>query len=119
MPIPFSPEWLTEHPEEYERLLAQRLIAPTPPEAWRAQFAACAGYLSKGAPKGAGDSTHHHHPRHRRPDRPYENASHTALRIPNARLVTLHGAGHLCWIEDAPVVNDLIANAVTTGEPAP
>jgi len=54
MPIPFSPEWLTEHPEEYERLLAQRLIAPTPPEAWRAQFAACAGYLSKGAPKGAG-----------------------------------------------------------------
>jgi WhiB family redox-sensing transcriptional regulator len=54
MPIPFSPEWLTEHPEEYELLLAQRLIAPTPPEAWRAQFAACAGYLSKGAPKGAG-----------------------------------------------------------------
>lgn len=54
MPIPFFPEWLTEHPEEYERLLAQRLIAPTPPEAWRAQFAACAGYLSKGAPKGAG-----------------------------------------------------------------
>lgn len=50
---------------------------------------------------------------------PYENASHTALRIPNARLVTLHGAGHLCWIEDAPVVNDLIANAVTAGEPAP
>ncbi len=48
-----------------------------------------------------------------------ENASHTALRIPNARLVTLHGAGHLCWIEDAPVVNDLIANAVTAGEPAP
>ncbi len=50
----FSPKWLPEHPEEYERLLAQRLIAPTPPEAWRAQFAACAGYLSKGAPKGAG-----------------------------------------------------------------
>jgi pimeloyl-ACP methyl ester carboxylesterase len=40
---------------------------------------------------------------------PYDNAAHLARRLPNASVVTLKDAGHLCWIERAAVVNDLIS----------
>jgi 3-oxoadipate enol-lactonase len=39
---------------------------------------------------------------------PYENAAHLARSAPQASLVTLEGAGHLCWIERAAEVNDII-----------
>jgi 3-oxoadipate enol-lactonase len=119
MPQSFAPGWVEQHRDEYERLLAQRLVAPTPPEAWRAQFAACAAHLTFGAPPGPiiMPTTIIHGTADRVV--PYENALHTAKRIPHARLITLHGSGHLCWIEDAPVVNNLIADALTATEPAP
>ena len=118
MPMSFAPGWVQEHPAEYERLLSQRLVAPTPPEAWRAQFAACAAYLVQGAPQGA--VTVPTTIIHGTADRivPYENAIHTSKRLPHARVVTLHGSGHLCWIEDHPVVNNFITAAVTGTEPA-
>jgi 3-oxoadipate enol-lactonase len=110
MPQSFAPGWVDNHPEEYERLLALRLVAPTPPDAWRAQFAACATYLTRGAPPGP--VTVPTTIIHGTADRivPYANAAHTAERIPHARVITLRGSGHLCWIEDAPVVNDLITS---------
>jgi pimeloyl-ACP methyl ester carboxylesterase len=113
MPRSFAPGWVDEHPEEYEHLLAQRLVSPTPPEAWRAQFAACAAYLKRGAPSGP--VTVPTTIIHGTADRivPYANAIHTAHRIPHARFITLPDAGHLCWIESAALVNDLITARIT------
>jgi 3-oxoadipate enol-lactonase len=108
MPTSFARGWPEAHPAEYEDLLALRLSAPTPAETWRAQFNACANFLRSGLPAGAVDC-----PVtiiHGTADRvvPYENAAHLARRLPHARLVTLDGAGHLCWIEHADTVNQII-----------
>ena len=114
MPLSFAPGWADEHPDEFERLLALRLTTPTPVEAWRAQFAACATFLVEGAPRGPINA-----PTtivHGTQDRvvPYANAEHLARRIPHASVITLPDAGHLCWIERADVVNGIIASAITT-----
>jgi 3-oxoadipate enol-lactonase len=107
MPLSFAPGWVDEHPAEYEELLAHRLSAPTPIDAWLAQFMACTGFLREGLQSPI------RHPTvivHGTADRvvPYENAAHLAKAAPQASLVTLEGAGHLCWIERAAEVNDII-----------
>src|SRR5690349_3136377 len=50
MPLSFRPGWVDEHPEEFEALLADRLEYPTPPECWRAQYAACLDWTARVAP---------------------------------------------------------------------
>jgi 3-oxoadipate enol-lactonase len=114
MPLSFAPGWAEEHPDEFERLLALRLTSPTPVEAWRAQFAACATYLIDGAPRGqvTAPTTIVHGTQDRVV--PYANAEHLSRRIPHAPVITLPDAGHLCWIEQARVVNGIIASAITT-----
>lgn len=114
MPTSFARSWLDAHPDEYDKLVTLRLSAPTPSEAWRAQFHACANFLRAGLPAGAIDK-----PTtivHGTADRvvPYENAAHLSRRLPQAEVVTLQGAGHLCWIERADVVNDVIRQSLTT-----
>ena len=108
MPLSFAPGWVEEHPAEFEELLALRLSAPTPAAAWRAQFAACADFLRAGLPAGVvpQPST----VVHGTADRvvPYVNAAHLAERLNGAPVVTLQDAGHLCWIERADIVNDII-----------
>ena len=37
----------------------------------------------------------------------------TSLRLNGAPVVTLQDAGHLCWIERADIVNDIITRMVT------
>jgi 3-oxoadipate enol-lactonase len=44
---------------------------------------------------------------------PYVNAAHLAERLNGAPVVTLQDAGHLCWIERADIVNDIITRMVT------
>lgn len=112
MPLSFAPGWVEEHPAEYEELLAQWLTAPTPINAWLAQFMACTVFLREGLQSPI------RHPTvivHGTADRvvPYENAAHLAKAAPGASLVTLEGAGHLCWIERAAEVNDIILDLVT------
>jgi 3-oxoadipate enol-lactonase len=112
MPISFAPGWVEEHPAEYEELLADRLSAPTRVDAWLAQFMACTIFLREGLQSPI------RHPTvivHGTADRvvPYENAAHLARAAPEASLVTLEGAGHLCWIERAAEVNDIILDFVT------
>jgi 3-oxoadipate enol-lactonase len=114
MPLSFAPGWVEEHRAEFEELLALRLSASTPTESWRSQFAACASYLRDGLPPGPVDQ-----PAvivHGTADRvvPYENAAHLARRLPQAAVITLNGAGHLCWIERPAAVNDII-RAVVNG----
>ena len=107
MPLSFAPGWVGEHPAEYEELLALRLSFPTAIDAWLAQFMACTVFLREGLGSPI------RHPTvivHGTADRvvPYENAAHLARAAPQASLVTLDGAGHLCWIERAAEVNDII-----------
>jgi pimeloyl-ACP methyl ester carboxylesterase len=113
MPLSFAPRWAEQHPEEFEELLDLRLGAPTPTECWQSQYEACVSYLQRGLPRGP--ITQPTVIIHGTADRvvPYQNAAHLARRLPQASVVTLDGAGHLCWIEQASTVNDIIATAVS------
>jgi len=118
MPLSFAPGWVDEHPAEYEELLADRLSAPTHIDAWLAQFVACTGFLREGLQSPV------RHPTvivHGTADRvvPYENAAHLARSASQASLVTLEGAGHLCWIERAAEVNDIILAFVSADTRSP
>ena len=116
MPSSFAPGWVEAHPSEFEELLALRLSAPTPIEAWWAQFDACAVFLRKGLSLEA--ITQPVTIIHGTADRvvPYENAAHLAGGLPQAKVVTLEGAGHLCWIEQADAVNTIILNSIKLAE---
>jgi len=112
MPTSLARSWLDAHPDEYDELINLRLSAPTPVDAWRAQFNACANFLSAGLPAGAINQ-----PVtiiHGTADRvvPYENAAHLSRRFPHASVITLEGAGHLCWIEQADTVNRIILDGL-------
>lgn len=113
MPTSLARSWLEAHPEEYAELVALRLSAPTPVDAWRSQFNACANFLRTGLPAGVIDQ-----PAtiiHGTADRvvPYENAAHLSRRLPHADVITLEGAGHLCWIERADAVNQIILEGLS------
>jgi 3-oxoadipate enol-lactonase len=115
MPLSYGPGWVSEHPAEFEELLAMRLKADTPTESWKSQFDAAASFLKEGLPDGPINQ-----PAvivHGTQDVvvPYSNAAHLAARLPQASVVTLEGAGHLCWIERADAVNDVIRGAVGGG----
>ena len=116
MPSSFAPGWVEAHPREFEELLALRLSAPTPIEAWWAQFDACAVFLRKGLDLGA--ITQPVTIIHGTADRvvPYQNAAHLARGLPQANVVTLEGAGHLCWIEQADTVNTVILDSIKLAE---
>jgi 3-oxoadipate enol-lactonase len=112
MPLSFAPGWVHEHPAEYQEWLTRRLSAPTPAAAWRSQFAACAHYLRYGLAPGPINQPARII--HGTADRvvPYANVAHLARRLPQASILTLPDAGHLCWIERATEVNDVITRIV-------
>jgi 3-oxoadipate enol-lactonase len=116
MPFSFAPGWVEAHQSEFEELLALRLSTPTPIDAWRAQFDACATFLRTGLPLKA--ITQPVTIIHGTADRvvPYANAAHLSRSLPQARVVTLKGAGHLCWIERADAVNTIILNSIGLAE---
>ncbi|MGC0328152.1 3-oxoadipate enol-lactonase [Streptomyces glaucescens] len=108
MPHSFAPGWTEAHNKEYATLLASRLSSPTARQAWDAQSSACEDFLQRGLPD-AGP----HQPVtciHGTADRvvPFENLAAFSQRLPHARLVTLPGAGHLCWLEHPHDVNRII-----------
>ncbi len=108
MPLSFAPGWTDEHPQEFEALLADRLEHPTPPEAWRAQYDACWRFVEQLTPVEEiaaptlvvhGDA-----------DRivPYENGVELTRLIPDARLETFRGGGHLLFLESPRRFNPLV-----------
>jgi pimeloyl-ACP methyl ester carboxylesterase len=113
MPLSFRPGWTDEHPEEFERLLADRLEHPTPQECWRAQYEACWRFVRELRPVEEisaptlvvhGDA-----------DRvvPYENGVDLARRLPDAELITLAGAGHLLFLEEPERFNGMVTSFLT------
>ena len=109
MPLSFRPGWTEEHPDEFERLLADRLEFPTPPDSWRAQYDACLEWGGRVTPVEElaaptlvvhGDA-----------DRivAYENGVRLAERIPEVRFETFAGAGHLLFLESPDRFNPLVA----------
>lgn len=112
MPISLAPGWADEHPDEFEALLAARLEHPTPPEAWQAQWDACARFLEDGVP--AGEILAPTWVVHGALDRvvPVGNATGVVRRIPHAEVTLLPGAGHLCWLEQPDPVNEVIVRAL-------
>lgn len=104
MPLSFRPGWVETHPETFEALLRARLETPTPAYAWKAQYDASAQHLHRGL-----DVTGIRVPSlvlHGTNDRvvPHANGALLARQLPNARLRSLDGAGHLSWIEDPSTV---------------
>jgi 3-oxoadipate enol-lactonase len=112
MPLSYGPGWVRENHDEFEELLLMRIEANTPTASWRSQFDACATYLKAGLPDGP--ITQPTVIVHGTEDRvvPYSNVGVLSARLPQASVVTIEGAGHLCWIERADVVNDVIRGAV-------
>ncbi|WP_406036364.1 alpha/beta hydrolase [Micromonospora sp. NBC_00898] len=100
MPLSFRPDWTVRHADQFEEILRARLAHPTPTESWQAQYDACAAYLATGV--RARDVAVPTLVIHGTADRvvPYANARPLAAAIPHAQLVTLPGAGHLCWFEE-------------------
>jgi 3-oxoadipate enol-lactonase len=113
MPISLGAEWVAAHPERFEELLSARLEYPTPAEAWRAQWDACERFLETGVPPG--DIRVPTWIVHGTADQvvPYENAAAIRRRIPQAQLLTLHGCGHLCWLQRPDAVNALLTDVVS------
>ena len=112
MPLSFRPGWTDAHPQRFEEILRARLAHPTPIAAWQAQYDACAAYLATGV-----QASRVHVPTlivHGTADRvvPYANARPLAAAIPQARLVTRVGAGHLCWFEEPDQIGSVIAGFI-------
>ena len=113
MPLSFRPGWTDEHPDEFDRLLTDRLEFPTPSESWRAQYDACVEWGTRVTPLeqiaaptlvAHGDA-----------DRiiAYSNGVEVARRIPASRFETFAGAGHLLFIEEAPRFNAMVTSFLT------
>lgn len=114
MPLSFAPGWVEAHPEQFNELLDRRMEASTPTACWRSQYQVCVSYLRRGLPRGPINQ-----PAvivHGTADRvvPYANAAHLARRLPQASVVTLNDAGHLCWIEQPGAVNEIIRNTLSS-----
>jgi 3-oxoadipate enol-lactonase len=113
MSLSFAPSWVDEHAGDFDRILASRLsYPPTPDYAWCRQFDASARFLRRGL-----DVTSLEKPTlilHGTEDRvvPYENGRLLASKIAGSRFVTLHGAGHLAFVERADEVNRLILDFI-------
>lgn len=113
MPLSFSDGWPQRHPEDFERILALRLAAPTPGHAWRAQYDASARFLASGYDVSRLDM-----PTlviHGSDDRvvPVANGRDLAARLPRARYHEITG-GHLLHLEDPRFIADLIADLLAS-----
>ena len=108
MPLSFRPGWTEEHPDDFERLLADRLEHPTPPECWRAQYDACLDWAARVTPVEQIEA-----PTlvvHGDADRivAYENGVELARRIPGSRFERFDGGGHLLFLESPERFNPLV-----------
>jgi len=110
LPTAFAPGWIDAHPDEYAAWLAARLDPPTPPECWKAQFAAAAAWLEAGVAVEQIDA-----PAlviHGDLDRvvPVTNGRLLAKRLPNAELILLRGRGHVPMLEEPEELSGIVCD---------
>jgi 3-oxoadipate enol-lactonase len=114
MPVSFAPGWVEQSAGDFDRIMASRLSYPrTPAYAWRRQFDAGSRLLRRGLTLASLDK-----PAlilHGTEDRvvPYENGRLLASRIAGSQFITLHGAGHLAFIERAHEVNRVLLDFIS------
>lgn len=108
MPRSFSRGWTGNNPERFEQFLKRRLEFPTPMACWLSQYQACGEYVAQGV-----DVSQIPAPAlvlHGTDDRvvPYPNGQLLAARLPQSRLISLPGSGHLPYLEDSEGIAKLI-----------
>jgi pimeloyl-ACP methyl ester carboxylesterase len=107
--LAFTPEYFETHAEEVDRIVGWRLANPQPSYAWKRQLMAGIGFeaadrvsrIKASALVVTGSE-----------DRvvPPESSKRLAEEIPNSRIVTLEGTGHLLFIEKAEEFNKIVLN---------
>jgi len=119
MPYSFATGWSDAHPERFEELLARRLEFPTATEPWKKQFRAVSELGRDGI-----DVASLSIPAlviHGTDDRvvPYINGQRLARQLPRARLHSMDGAGHLCFLEEPKRVLSLLQSWVEAHNDSP
>lgn len=101
MPYSFATGWSDAHPDRFEQLLSERLQFPTATDAWKRQFRAASDFGRDGL-STVGQIDVPALVVHGTDDRivPYANGERLVRQLPHARLETLEGAGHLCFLEE-------------------
>jgi pimeloyl-ACP methyl ester carboxylesterase len=105
--LAFTPEYLKNHAEEVDRIVEWRLGNPQPSYAWKHQLMAGMNFDSSDrvyqikvptlVVTGSEDRIV-----------PAESSKRLTERIPNSRLITLEGTGHLLFIEQAGEFNKIV-----------
>jgi pimeloyl-ACP methyl ester carboxylesterase len=118
MQLAFAPGWTEAHGSEFEELLETWRSGPTPPFAWRRQYAAVVDLYERGL-----EVESIRQPLlviHGTEDRivPYPNAELLQERMPHAELVRLEGAGHYALLERPDAVGDAIIEFLARHQPA-
>jgi pimeloyl-ACP methyl ester carboxylesterase len=109
----FSPHYITTHADEVERIIQMYLANPIPPFAYLNQLQAAINFNTESRVSEitvptlviTGDQ-----------DQlvPAENSRNLAVKIPNANLVMIEGAGHSVFIERAEEFNQAVIEFLTT-----
>lgn len=112
MPLSFSENWPTQHPDEFERILNERALYPTDATMWRNQFDAAQRFLTTGIACNFGSPTLIVHGS---ADRvvPVANGRRLACQWPDADYHEISGVGHLPHLEEPEMIADLVSTFLT------
>jgi Predicted hydrolases or acyltransferases (alpha/beta hydrolase superfamily) len=107
--LAFTPEYFKTHPEEVDQIVEWRLANPQPPYAWKRQFMAGINFNAADRVHQIGVPTLVVTGSEDRVVSP-ESSKRLAEKIPNSRLITVEGTGHLLFIEQAEEFNKIVLN---------
>ncbi|MHB1134438.1 MAG: alpha/beta fold hydrolase [Chloroflexota bacterium] len=107
MAVAFAPGWTEANPELFDQFIRLRLANPQEPEAWLRQAGAGAAFAAAGPSAAPAAPTLVVHGEE---DRvlPVANALLLAARLPQSELVLIPGGGHLAFIEQADLFNNIV-----------
>lgn len=105
----FSPEFVSEHPEEVDHTVNLRLASPLTEELYRAQIAAAVSFNAESRVRAieaptlvlTGDAD---------AIVPAQNSHNLAANIPGSELKTISGGSHLFFIEQPSEVNQIVTD---------
>ncbi len=107
--LAFTPEYFETHAEEVDRIVGWRLANPQPSYGWKRQLMAGIGFEASDRVSRIKALTLVVTGSEDRVVLP-ESSKRLAEEIPNSRIVTLEGTGHLLFIEKAEEFNKIVLN---------